>query len=88
MKDFSADDVTRTGKFRLGHGPWAKEVKTNYKRRCALCGLDDFWVSGHILSHAKNKEIRLNPRNGICLCYNHDKAFEHGYFSLDNDYKI
>ncbi|NNU77564.1 HNH endonuclease [Clostridium estertheticum] len=88
LKDFSADDVTRTGKFRIGHGPWAKEVKNNYKRRCAVCGLDDFLVSGHILSHAKNKEIRLNPRNGICLCSNHDKAFEHGYFSLDNNYKI
>lgn len=86
--DFSSDDVTRIGKSRIGHAMWAKAVKTNYKRKCAVCGLDDFLVSGHILSWSKNRDNRLNQRNGICLCANHDKAFENGYFSLDNDYKI
>ena len=37
---------------------------------------------------AENKEERLNPENGLCLSSLYDKAFDRGYISLDNQYRV
>jgi len=31
---------------------------------------------------------RLNPRNGLCLSALHDKAFDRGLISLDDDFRV
>jgi predicted restriction endonuclease len=30
----------------------------------------------------------MNPRNGICMCVLHDKAFDKGLIAVNNDYKL
>jgi len=45
-------------------------------------------VASHIIPWAKNKENRLNPQNGLCLNSLHDKAFDRGLISFDEDYKL
>ncbi len=89
-KDYSASNIESSGTRRQGHANFSKEVKQNYNYQCAVCGINEteFLVSGHISSWAEDKENRLNPSNGLCLCSLHDKAFEHGYISLDNNYKV
>lgn len=88
--DYSASNIESSGTRRQGHANFSKEVKENYNYQCAVCGINEteFLISGHISTWAEDKENRLNPSNGLCLCSLHDKAFEHGYISLDNEYTI
>jgi len=89
-KDYSASNIESSGTRRQGHANFSKEVKQNYNYQCAVCGITEteFLIAGHISTWAEDKENRLNPSNGLCLCSLHDKAFEHGYISLDNHYRV
>ena len=42
----------------------------------------------HIARWVDNPEKRGNTSNGLCFCPLHDKAFEVGYFSLDDEFCI
>jgi putative restriction endonuclease len=89
-RDFYAPDITLEVKIRSRQKAFADKVKANYKFACCVCGLAnrDFLVGAHIIAWAQRKETRLDPRNGLCLCAFHDKAFEHGYISLTNEYRL
>lgn len=79
-------------KVRVGHACFATNVKNNYNSQCCFpeCKISDreFLVASHIARWADNIERRGDTSNGLCLCPIHDKAFELGYFSLDNNFKI
>jgi len=79
-------------KERVGHARFATNVKNNYNSQCCFpeCKISDreFLVASHIARWADNIERRGDTSNGLCLCPIHDKAFELGYFSLDNNFKI
>ena len=45
-------------------------------------------VASHIVPWSKDKANRLNPSNGLCLSAIHDKAFDKGLITLDDDLKI
>ena len=47
-----------------------------------------FLVGAHIARWADHKELRGDIKNGLCLCLLHDKAFEIGYFLLNDDLEI
>lgn len=89
-KDYSAINVQTTGSRRVGHQKFSKLVKRNYGHKCAICEISEseFLVAGHISTWADDKENRINPTNGICLCPLHDKAFEYGYISLTDNYQL
>jgi hypothetical protein len=89
-RDYSALDIPTLTKRRQGHSDFSKDVKQKYGYKCAICEIaePEFLVAGHISAWAQDKENRLNPSNGICLCSLHDKAFEHGYISLNSDYEV
>ncbi len=59
--------------------------------KCCLCGVshDTLLVASHIKpwSVSENNE-KLDINNGLLLCPNHDKLFDKGYISFDNDGKI
>lgn len=88
--DFSAENIQALGNRRVGHTKFSKEVKGNYNYSCAICGINEaeFLIAGHISSWAEDAENRINPKNGICLCSLHDKAFEHGYIGLSDNYRV
>jgi putative restriction endonuclease len=77
-------DVERIVKSRVNHSLFRKVVVNNYYNSCAICSLDiqNLLVASHILKWSENKEHRLNPTNGICLCNIHDRAFELGYIGI------
>jgi putative restriction endonuclease len=89
-ESFFAPNTSSVVKVRARQKAFADKVKANYKFACCVCGLAnrDFLIGAHIVPWSERKDIRLNPRNGLCLCALHDKAFEHGYLSLTDDYKI
>jgi len=89
-KDYSAINIQSSGSRRQGHQKFSKVVKENYGHQCAVCGITEteFLIAGHISTWAEDEKNRLNPSNGICLCSLHDKAFEHGFISINNKYQI
>lgn len=44
--------------------------------------------AGHIVKWSQDKKNRLNPKNGLLLNALHDRAFEHGLLTIDEDYKV
>jgi putative restriction endonuclease len=79
-------------KVRIEHARFSTNVKNNYNNRCCFpeCGISDrdFLVASHIARWAHNSEKRGDTSNGLSLCPIHDKAFELGYFSLDDNFRI
>ncbi len=89
-ENFTAEDVMSASKVRRGQAQFSSKVKQAYGFKCGMCGIEqtEFLVASHIVPWAKNKNERLNPRNGICLCVFHDRAFERGFLLLDTEYRI
>jgi len=76
---------------RIGQGDIRELALERYKKRCALCGIDEpgLLVAGHIQGWAKGKRARSNPKNVILLCAFHDSLFGRGFISLDpQTYKL
>lgn len=69
---------------------FADAVKSNYEFRCAVTGIStrDFLVAAHIVPWSEDQTIRLDPKNGICLSLNVDRAFEKGYLIVEDDLTI
>jgi len=44
--------------------------------------------ASHIIPWAVNKQRRADPRNGICLCALHDRAFDRGLITVSEDFRI
>jgi predicted restriction endonuclease len=87
--DYSAKnrDVTTTA--RIGQDFFRKMILVNYGK-CAVCGIEhnSLLIASHILPWAHYPKDRLNPRNGLCLCALHDKAFDSNLLYIDPEYKI
>ena len=47
-----------------------------------------FLIGSHIARWVDSPDKRGEVSNGLCLCCFHDKAFETGYFSLDDEYEV
>jgi predicted restriction endonuclease len=55
-----------------------------------MSGLSDsrLLIASHIVPWSSDKQIRLNPSNGLCLSAIHDRAFDKGLMTLSDDLKI
>lgn len=77
---------------RLGQERFSEEIKRLYGNTCCFpgCSISDnrFLVAGHIARWSDNEELRGNLRNGLCFCVLHDKAFEVGLFTLDDQLQV
>lgn len=82
----------RSIRARSGHTEFSKEIKKLYKNRCCFpsCEVDDprFLVGAHIARWSDNETLRGKLGNGLCLCVFHDKAFELGLFTLDENHRV
>jgi len=89
-EDYYVPDAEAYTKTRPWQAAWSKDLKENYGFRCAVCGLStvELLVGSHIIPVNADKNNRKNPRNGICLCVLHDKAFDKGYMTLDLEYCV
>ncbi len=65
-------------------------VVSSYKNHCAVCetNVPELLIASHIIPWSKDEKLRLLPTNGICLCASHDRAFDRGLISIEDDYKI
>ena len=79
-------------KSRLGQSKFAEEIKILYSNKCCFpgCSITDsrFLVASHIARWADNEKLRGYLGNGLCFCLMHDKAFEEGLFTLDEQFRV
>jgi len=77
---------------RLGQAKFAEEIKKLYGDRCCFpgCEVSDsrFLVASHIARWADDETLRGKLGNGLCFCLVHDKAFELGLFTLDEQFRV
>lgn len=82
---YSVNDQFGTSKSRgSAQAVFAKAVKGNYGWECAVTGIKTkaFLVASHIVPWSEDKEIRLDPSNGICLSTLVDRAFDAGFLAI------
>ncbi len=75
---------------RLGQSFFRSTILASFGGVCCICGLKcrPLLIASHIVPWAARPELRLDPRNGLCLCAMHDKAFDRGLIGVDDDSRI
>lgn len=88
--EVDGDERNQIVKIRVNQGVFRNQLLKRYKH-CCLCGVTNLGllVASHIKPWAisKSKE-KLDVNNGLLLCPNHDRLFDKGYISFDNDGNI
>lgn len=90
FEDREGLDLVGTAKRRVNQGFFRSMIIASYESHCAMTGISDdrLLVASHIDTWASNPKERLNPRNGLCLNYLHDRAFEKGLIAVAPDLSI
>lgn len=82
----------RSAAVRLGQQKFSENVKANFGGQCCFpgCPLSDprFLVGAHIARWTDAAELRGRTDNGLCLCVLHDRAFEIGAFTFDQNLRV
>lgn len=83
-------DKERIVKTRVNQSFFRSTILSSYYQKCCITGftIPDFLVASHIIPWSKNKNERLNPRNGLCLNTLHDRAFDKGYITISPNYEV
>lgn len=84
-------EIEAVVKIRENQSIFRDRLIKKYKCKCCLCGVSskEFLIASHIKPWSvSNDNERLSPDNGLLLCPNHDKLFDAGYISFDNEGKI
>lgn len=65
-------------------------VLASYDNRCALTGLaiPELLNASHIIPWSVDEKRRADPRNGLCLNALHDRAFDRGLISFDENLRV
>ncbi len=75
---------------RDGQDFFRAAVLSAYDGQCCITGLSEskLLVAGHIVPWRVDKRNRVNPRNGLLLSALHDKAFDIGLITIDDDMTV
>lgn len=75
---------------RIGQQFFRNAVLSAYNQRCCISGLANpkLLVASHIVPWSQDDANRLNPHNGLALSALHDKAFDLGLITVDEDYRV
>lgn len=77
--------ATRASQFKI-----RSNALSIYGERCSLCRMDVpmLLVASHVVPWKSDQTIRGDPRNVILLCAMHDKMFDRGIISIDENYRV
>ena len=86
----TGEDRTVTTTTRIGQKFFRNAVLAAYNERCCITGLSvpTLLVASHIIPWRYDKANRVNPRNGLLLSALHDKAFDSGLITVDDDLTV
>ena len=84
------EDVIAESIIRRGQDFFRKVVTANFNGKCAVTGLSvpTLLVASHIVPWSKEKASRCDPGNGLLLNALHDKAFDRGLITFDEDMRM
>lgn len=90
LNDIQVYDINAQVRIRQGVRALRRATLSNYGTTCALCDIRDrpLLVTSHIARWADQPEARGLLGNTICFCSFHDRLFEHGFFSFDDELKV
>lgn len=79
-----------TVKVRLVQRFFRDSVLSSYDYACSICqiAVPALLNASHIIPWSHDESKRADPRNGLCLCALHDRAFDRGYLCVDTDCRI
>ncbi len=78
-------------KVRVNQDIFRSRLISKYHGKCCLCGVDNESLlnASHIKPWSESDEReKLDSGNGLLLCPNHDKLFDRGYISFDDEGNI
>ena len=75
---------------RIGQWFFRAAVLSAYNERCCISGLSmpKLLVASHIVPWRHDKLNRVNPKNGLLLSALHDKAFDAGIITVNEDLTV
>mgnify|MGYP000887923563 CR=1 FL=1 len=84
---FEKERIVRT---RINQADFRARILASYNEKCCITGIDipTLLVASHIIPWSKNHNERLNPKNGLCLNSIHDKAFDKGLITIDENFCV
>ena len=88
--DLKGIDKEAVVKARVNQGIFKERLLQRYDH-CCLCSVSnkDFLIASHIKPWSESDENeRLDVDNGFLLCPNHDKAFDKGYITFNENGEI
>jgi len=90
LVDYTGSNKTIKSIARVGQGFFRKAVLSAYNYQCCITGLSlpGLLVASHIVPWREDPSIRLNPRNGLSLSMLHDKAFDIGIITINEDMAV
>lgn len=76
-------------KARINQSFFRRTIIASYGA-CCITGLSlpELLVASHIVPWSKDIKNRTNPKNGLCLNSLHDKAFDVGLITIDENYVV
>jgi predicted restriction endonuclease len=90
LDDFTGETRSAQIEQRINQRFFRRVILASYRGRCCITGLGvpSLLVASHIVPWSKDKANRLNPSNGICLSALHDRAFDKGLITFDNEWRV
>ena len=75
---------------RVGQSFFRSAVLSAYSERCCITGLSvpGLLVASHIVPWSHDPVNRVNPRNGLLLSVLHDRAFDTGLLTINDDMTV
>ena len=75
---------------RVGQRFFRAAVLSAYNGRCCISGLSlpSLLIASHIVPWSHDRNIRVNPRNSLLLSALHDKVFDAGIITIDDDMTV
>jgi putative restriction endonuclease len=89
-EDFTGETRQVITTQRIKQHFFRRAVLSSYRGRCCMSGLSEpkLLIASHIVPWSKDKANRLNPSNGLCLSAIHDRAFDKGFITLADDFRV
>ncbi len=90
LSNYSGKTKTIQTTARVGQSFFRSAVLSAYNSKCCITGLSEtrLLVASHIIPWREDESNRLNPRNGLLLSMLHDKAFDLGIITINDDMTI
>jgi putative restriction endonuclease len=83
-------EMERVTRVRRAQGAFRRAVLASYESHCAICrmALPAMLCASHIIPWRHDESRRADPTNGLALCALHDRAFDRGLITVNDDLRI